>query len=76
MDDELVVEVKAVERLAPIHSAQVISYVEALDRRLGLLINFKVGLLKNGIQRIVFSGHNQQNLGALGPLAVNNDEAA
>jgi GxxExxY protein len=76
VDDELVVEVKAVERLAPIHSAQVISYLKALDIRLGLLINFKVGLLKNGIQRVVFSGQNQQNLGVLGPLAVNNNEAA
>lgn len=73
VDDELVVEVKAVERLAPVHTAQVISYLKALDLRLGLLINFKVGLLKHGIQRVVFSGHNQQNLGDLG---VFHEEAA
>jgi GxxExxY protein len=75
VDDEVVVEVEAVERLAPVHTAQVISYLKALDLRLGLLINFKVGLLKHGIQRVVFSGHKQQNLGDLGVLAVENDAA-
>ena len=75
VDDELVVEVKAVERLAPLHTAQVISYLEALDIRLGLLINFKVGLLKHGIQRVVLSRHHQPKLGDLGVLAVENDAA-
>jgi GxxExxY protein len=75
VDDELVVEIKAVERLAPVHTAQVISYLEALDIRLGLLLNFKVGLLKQGIQRVVLSRHNQPKLGDLGVLAVENDAA-
>jgi GxxExxY protein len=66
VDDELVVEVKAVERLAPVHTAQVISYLKSVDRRLGLLINFKVALLKHGIQRVVLSRHNQPKLGDLG----------
>jgi len=75
VDDELVVEIKAVERLAPVHTAQVISYLKALDIRLGLLLNFKVGLLKQGIQRVVLSRHNQPKLGDLGVLAVENDAA-
>ena len=51
----LVVEIKAVERLLPVHKAQVISYLKATGSQLGLLINFNENLLKNGIQRIVYS---------------------
>ncbi len=51
----LVVELKAVESLSPIHSAQVISYLKALKAPLGLLINFNEPLLKAGIRRIVLS---------------------
>jgi GxxExxY protein len=53
--DELLVELKAVEALAPIHKAQVISYLKATELHLGLLINFNVPVLKSGIQRIVRS---------------------
>ncbi len=53
--DELLVELKAVEALAPIHKAQVISYLKTTGLHLGLLINFNVPVLKNGIQRIVLS---------------------
>ena len=53
--DELLVELKAVEALAPIHKAQVISYLKATDLHLGLLINFNVPVLRDGIQRIVRS---------------------
>jgi GxxExxY protein len=51
----LVVELKAVEMLAPIHSAQLISYLRITKRNLGLLINFNVPLLKEGIRRVVLS---------------------
>jgi GxxExxY protein len=50
----LIVELKAVEALAEIHKAQVISYLKATHLSLGLLINFNVPVLKNGIQRIVY----------------------
>jgi len=52
---ELVVELKAVEMLAPIHRAQVISYLKALKLHLALLINFNVPVLKSGIVRIIRS---------------------
>ena len=52
---ELLVELKAVEALAPIHKAQVISYLKATSHQLGLLINFNVPVLRSGIQRVVLS---------------------
>jgi GxxExxY protein len=53
--DCLVVELKAIEAFTAIHQAQVISYLRALNLHLGLLINFNVSLLKNGIRRVVVS---------------------
>jgi GxxExxY protein len=50
--DLLVVELKAVEDLAAIHTAQVISYLKITNRQLGLLINFNVPVLKDGIRRV------------------------
>ena len=49
----VVVEVKSVEALAPIHEAQVISYLKLSGCRVGLLINFKVCVLKDGVRRFV-----------------------
>ena len=53
--DCLIVELKAVESLLPIHRAQVISYLKAMDLTLGLLINFNVEILKQGIKRIILT---------------------
>lgn len=53
--DSLVVELKTVEALLPIHKAQALSYLKALDLQLALLINVKVPVLRDGIQRIVRS---------------------
>jgi GxxExxY protein len=52
----LIVELKTVEALVEIHTAQVISYLKATGLSLGLLINFNVSILKNGIHRVVYSG--------------------
>ena len=52
---QLLVELKAVETLAPIHEAQVISYLKATGLKLGLLINFNVELLKYGVKRVVLT---------------------
>jgi GxxExxY protein len=49
----VIVELKCVEEFAPIHQAQLISYLKATGLRLGLLVNFKVPVLKDGIKRIV-----------------------
>ncbi len=51
----LIVELKAVEKLLPVHKAQVISYLKARGSTLALLINFNERLLKDGIQRVVLS---------------------
>jgi GxxExxY protein len=53
VDPGVIVEIKAVEGLAPIHQAQLISYLKTTGMRLGLLINFNHRLLKNGIKRII-----------------------
>ncbi|MEC4817191.1 MAG: GxxExxY protein [Scytonema sp. PMC 1069.18] len=53
--DILIVELKAVEKLSPIHEAQVISYLKMTKHPLGLLINFNVPILKQGIKRIILS---------------------
>jgi GxxExxY protein len=51
----LIVELKAVEKLLPVHRAQVISYLKATAQPLGLLVNFNERLLRDGIWRIVLS---------------------
>lgn len=53
LENSVVVEVKSVESLAPIHKAQVLSYLRLSGCKLALLINFNVVLLKDGIQRFV-----------------------
>ncbi len=50
---KLVVELKAVDMLAPIHTAQVLSYLKATGKLLGLLINFNTPILKSGLKRII-----------------------
>ena len=53
VDQQVIVEIKAVEVLLPIHKAQLLSYLRLADKRVGLLINFNVPLLKQGLQRMV-----------------------
>ena len=53
VEDAVIIEIKAIEQIAPIHDAQLISYLRLADKRVGLLINFHVQLLKNGVKRIV-----------------------
>ena len=53
VEKSLVIEVKSVDELAPIHLAQVLTYLRLSNTRWGLLINFNVILLRNGIKRVV-----------------------
>ncbi|MCC7204387.1 MAG: GxxExxY protein, partial [Phycisphaeraceae bacterium] len=53
VDSQVIVELKAVESLATIHQAQLLSYLRATGLRLGLLLNFNVPVLRDGIMRVV-----------------------
>ena len=53
VNDELIVELKTVEQLLPIHEAQVITYMRLGGWKVGLLLNFSLSTLKQGIKRLV-----------------------
>ena len=53
VEDQVIVEIKALESIAPVHKKQLLTYLKLADKRLGLLINFNVALIKEGITRIV-----------------------
>lgn len=56
VDEQLVIELKAVDALLPVHTAQVVSHLKAGAFQLGLLINFNVPVLKDGVRRVTCSG--------------------
>jgi GxxExxY protein len=53
VEDKVIVEVKSVELIAAVHKKQLLTYLRLADKRLGLLINFNVAFIKDGITRIV-----------------------
>jgi GxxExxY protein len=53
VEHRVIVEIKAVETVAPVHRKQLLTYLKLADKRLGLLINFNVYLIKNGLNRVV-----------------------
>ena len=53
VENKVIVEVKSIEALAPIHGKILLTYLRLADKKLGLLINFNVELIKNGIKRVV-----------------------
>ncbi len=53
VDDKVIVEIKSIDALHPVHKKQVLTYLRFADKRLGLLINFNVALIKDGIVRLV-----------------------
>ena len=53
VDGKVIVEIKSVEALAPVHKKQLLTYLRLTDLRLGLLINFNVELIKHGVQRVI-----------------------
>jgi len=53
VQNKVIIEIKSLENLAPVHYAQLLTYLKLSDLKLGLLINFNTKILKNGIHRIV-----------------------
>ena len=53
VEEKLIIEIKSIEALAPVHAKQVLTHLRLTNIKLGLLINFNEELLKNGIKRIV-----------------------
>jgi len=53
VEDQVIVEIKAVNSLIPLHEAQLLSYLKLSGRKLGLLLNFNVPHMKDGIKRLV-----------------------
>jgi GxxExxY protein len=53
IEDAVIVELKAVEEIAPVHQAQLMTYLKLSERKLGLLMNFNVTDMKKGIKRII-----------------------
>ena len=53
VEDLVIVEIKSVEVVAPVHKKQILTYLRLADKRLGLLINFNAALIRDGITRIV-----------------------
>ena len=53
IEDKFIVEIKSVEALNDVHLAQILTYLRLTNCKLGLLINFNVKLLKNGVRRII-----------------------
>jgi GxxExxY protein len=53
LEDKVIVEIKSIEAVAPVHKKQFLTHLWLADKRLGLLINFNVGLINEGITRLV-----------------------
>ena len=53
VEDKVIIEIKSVEAIAPVHAKQVLTYLKLTNLKLGLLINFNEALIKDGIRRIV-----------------------
>lgn len=53
IDDKIIVELKSVEELKPVHHKQLLTYLKLMDKRLGLLINFNVADIMQGVNRVV-----------------------
>ncbi len=59
IDQCLILELKAVQKVLPEHKAQLLSYMKLLDAPVGLIINFHESILKNGIHRLILKGADQ-----------------
>lgn len=53
VENKVIIEIKSVEAVAPVHRKQLLTYLRLANKRLGILINFNVDLIKDGITRVV-----------------------
>ena len=53
VQNRVIIEIKSIGEIAPLHKKQLLTYLKLADKRLGLLINFNVAMIKDGITRIV-----------------------
>ena len=53
VEDKIVLELKSVDELHPVHYKQLLTYLKLADKRLGFLVNFNESILKNGLKRVV-----------------------
>ena len=53
VEDKIIIELKSVEKVMPVHKKQLLTYLRLSDRKLGLLVNFGENLIKNGISRVI-----------------------
>jgi GxxExxY protein len=53
VEQRLVIEVKSVDRLAPVHAKQLLTYLRLMDQPLGLLMNFGAGMFRDGLKRVI-----------------------
>jgi len=60
VEERVVLELKSIESIAPVHEATVLTYLRLSDNRLGLLINFNVSILKDGVRRFVLQHPSEQ----------------
>lgn len=70
VEDSIVLELKSVEKLHPVHYKQLLTYLKLADKRLGFLVNFNEDLLKNGIKRVAnhyIEPTKEKELSALAP---------
>ncbi len=53
VEDKVIIELKSVESFNPVHGKQLLTYLKLMDKKLGLLVNFGIELIKDGIKRVV-----------------------
>lgn len=53
VENRVIVEIKSIDAIAPIHEAQILTYLRFANKKIGLLINFNVTILKNGLRRFI-----------------------
>ncbi len=57
VEDQVIIELKTVENFCPVHEAQILTYMKFAQKRIGLLLNFNVTVLKDGIRRYILSSN-------------------